>query len=495
MKQIIALFLVFTVVYGQAQNFNEKWIFDNLSVVYVDVFQHEDTLVVTGLGSPNFAPYPAKLLYSKFDLIGSHISNTYAMYDSVKAYFPTKTVETSSRILTVGAGGYGNLIGDWGFMSVADKHYNIQWFKEYKPATATSTFFFMDGLITDEGSVVAVAVQLAGNSRTTFLTKFDSLGNKLWENEYKDTGYKYDPRSLLQWNDSTDLIGIKRYGLNQPSRNAILKVDAAGNYLGIWIDPNQGGRGVTKMLKTDDGGVIFVGHYFFELGVSYRVKAYVCRLDSNFNKVWEFFSGPPSGTCAVDDCTHFGDFIRLSDGNYVAVGRSGDSTLIDGVMHYKAKGTAVKFTPDGEILWERLYTYENNYSDDEILKGVVELDDGSLVACGQIINHVADIPQQGWMIKTFPNGKIDSLNQVFDIGGPRLSDAIRVRPNPAISYVDLKFLSGVIETLQIFDVEGHLVYADEPKKSQVRVDVGLMADGMYAAVVNGRYLRRFLVRR
>ncbi|GEM_PF-2325246 len=495
MKQLTILLLIFTTVAVRAQNFNKECIFDNLSVVYMDVYPHEDTLVVTGLGSPGFYPYPAKLMFSRFDLAGNHISNTYAMYDSVKAYFPLNTIEKGDKVLTVGAGGYGNLIIDWGFVCMADKNYNIQWLKDYEPDNNNSAFQFRDGLITEDGSIVAVAVQLLGNSRTVVLTKFDSLGNPVWEHEYMENGFRYDPLSLLQWNDTTYLIGIKRYGNGQFSRNVILRVDTAGNYLGKWVDPRDRGQGVKKMLKTDDGGVIFVGHTAIPYGADYRVQAYVCRLDSSFNKLWELLAGAPSGFCAVDDCTHFGDFIRVSDGNYVAVGRSGDSTIINGEKYYKSKGTAVKFTPDGEIIWERLYSYANNYleGEDEILKGVAELDDGSLVMCGQLLNHIADTVQRGWLLKTYPNGLIDSVNQVFDPGTVHLSDAVRVSPNPVTSYVDISYLPGKIKTLRIFDIQGHMVYTCKPGKSQVRVDTCGLAPGVYAVLVNGHYSTRFVI--
>ncbi|HHB79260.1 MAG TPA: hypothetical protein ENK85_08515 [Saprospiraceae bacterium] len=372
-KRLLFVFMLLVIsLIASGQNFNQRFRFEKLGVLFYNIKSHGDTLVVIGSVNLEFEPYyPAKLTVSKFDSSGSHYYNQYFVLDSAKAYYPFSSRTHGNKTLVTDSAGYYNSGGQWGFIGMLDSNYTVQWQKDYEPNNGNYFYYFVGGELDANGHIIAVAANAVSEDVTTHLTKFDSLGNLVWEREYKfDELNKYKPWSMLLQNDTTYLLGLEIYpkdgGTLASVRNAIIKTDSSGNVLHFWEDTTGiGGRGVQKMMSMDDGGVLFVGKRYFKdtiIGIPNSAlhnmsQSYICRLDSNFNKVWERDVGLYAGSPSLTDVSLY-DFIQLADGDYVGVGYSGGiPTVIDDILYYKRNGLVVKFTADGEIIWERYHNY------------------------------------------------------------------------------------------------------------------------------------------
>ncbi len=493
---------------GIAQNFNERYLFDKLAAIFFNVFEYKDTITVQGVTGFYLSDLVTGTTIAKIGQDGAVLDTQIAVFDSLESNFPKDIAIKGDKIYSFGHGGYGFSYFAWATIMRLDQNFRPLWIKKYTPQDLVGNgFYFLAGKLLSNGDLLTMGVD-RHYFDITILSKFDSLGNLKWEKKYKAPGYSYDCKSLLVLNDSTYLIGLRISpfpAVKWGSRNAIIKTDSSGNVLDVWEDesgPNGiGGRGVEKMVGMEDGGVIFVGYRFFEdtiIGlpnsdIELQSVSYICRLDSNFNKVWERDVGMYAG---APDIYNVGlrDVIRLSDGNYLGVGETGRPIkIIDGIPYPKWSGLVVKFTADGEVLWERYHNYFPDYQvfAIELFYSAAELSDGSLVACG--MSDLDTGYQEGWIVKMFPNGMIDTVNQVFDVGGSGIPDAISVSPNPASSYIDVENKKGLIQAVQLYDMAGQLVYTDVPRKERVRIVVENLPKGMYLLVVNGRLVQRFLL--
>ena len=498
-KQFYLLFFIFCwQVSLQGQNFNERYRLDNLAVVFEDVFVQNDTVKVVGINSLALGSYYiTKISISNFSLTGTFYGNTYAYFDSTKSSYPHVTIRRDNKVLVIGSGGYSPSLVSWGVICMMDEHFNPLWIKDFKEGTE-SAFTAHGGVINGDGTITVVAVK-TGYDEDTYLIKFDSTGHQLWVKDYTNDGLSFQTRSMLGINDSTYLLGSNVYTKEAgPSfdRHGIMKVDSSGNILQFWQDTlGVEGRGIKKMLATDDGGVIFVGkRYYQEDGVLYSIP-YAARLDSTFHKVWEMDVGMEAAAPTIRD-GGFYDAIKLQDGNYVAVGRKGNvPKVIDGVTYYKRQGLVAKFTGDGEILWERGHNYFPEYGVNaiEYFQGVVELADGGLIACGvsERLKDVGNVPQQGWLVKMLPNGLVDSVNMVYDLG-VELSTELIVYPNPTSAELNIKIATGQIKTVQFFTAMGEPVYSEEFQAPTVSISVSDLPKGVYFILVNGSLVQRFI---
>ena len=181
----------------------------------------------------------------------------------------------------------------------------------------------------------------------------------------------------------------------------IMKVDKNGNI--IWIK-NIGGLsvdGFKSVVETPDGGYIAVGNSASRDGM-YDGKnigeqdGTIVKFDSNGNVEWIKNIGGTKND-------YLERVTQISDGNYVAVGRSNSNDVQLEGKHYGSTehqdGLVVKFDIEGNILWEK--NIGGSY--DDALTSVDKTFDGGSIVAGYSKSNDFDF-----------TGKHNGLTETYD---------------------------------------------------------------------------------
>ncbi|MFK8037052.1 MAG: T9SS type A sorting domain-containing protein [Crocinitomicaceae bacterium] len=317
----------------------------------------------------------------------------------------------------------------------------------------------------------------------TALFKLSKTGEFLWHKTFYGTlgNYRiFKGNSLIKIAPDRLMIGGTR--IHTPAANSdfrlntkLVIIDTLGNEIqskvlgvGILADNCNG------LIQTIDGGFIYGGKNgeFVQNGNAMVYRGIIIKLAPNLNEEWRIEDEEPSGESRVN----FENILKINDSNFVAVGRTIDTTSINSHGIHSG-GRLLKFNLTGDIIWDRNYQRvqfldnENNIPT-HILYDVDMTADSGFVMVGQAINSEASNPepvgQLGWLVKTDKYGCLVPGCQEFDnpdttdtvITPPDPEIGLKVYPNPAkdelyIYYASQNHTGNAIASL--FNMQGQIV--------------------------------------
>ena len=486
MKNILLIFFLIKSCCLIGQVFNERYILEQTSMAFHDLFVFNDTLVTIGFGSTFYQPFPAKLMVTKFNKNGEVLNSDIELADSLTGYIPyINTGSILGRKIVIGGGGGGGLHNRFGFYASYDMDNGLEWFRALEPIENNQQAYYNCHILpNDHVILLRVDVPAAQNILITTVSEVDPQGETLWENSFGSAGINHRPGRVVALTDSTYLIGLEKYSSTGTSiRTLLIEMDNVGNVISTWEDPNPRTYAPREMLPLEDGGLIYASRFLVELGVS--TQGYIVRQDADQNILWTLKTGNPSVR------TDLYNMIKTSDGNYIAAGSNYDTTIVENTGVFT--GFLVKFDDEGTVLWEKQYygafggSHKNEFYD------IVEMADSSLVLCGESTKNSEDFPQRGWLVSLDKNGNLDSLTVDVKMVEVRSEVSLNVYPNPADTYITLELMNENMERVELYSLTGQLIRWEEVQGRRVEISVEDLPAGVYSVLVNGRYGKRVVV--
>lgn len=177
-----------------------------------------------------------------------------------------------------------------------------------------------------------------GAGSDIFLIKADEQGNKTWEVLLKGNGYSCGFGVIQTSDGGAVLVGDTKSKTGVDHDVIVVKVDASGNE--VW-ERNFGGPYCdygAAVVETADGGYLVIGGTeSYGAGV---YDAYLIRLNSEGQKIWEKTYGGKGSDCAYA-------LVQNPGGGFTVAGNT-DSTNSGKTRVYLFQTDA-----EGSLLWER----------------------------------------------------------------------------------------------------------------------------------------------
>jgi len=221
------------------------------------------------------------------------------------------------------------------------------------------------------------------------LINFTESGEVVWQRKYgSDTTQEISQRFIKCSDKGYAIIGQITWGEDEDGDMYLVKTDSIGNF--EW-DNYYGGslfEAGTSLQQTTDKGFLLLG-WSRTYGAGER-DWYLVKTDSMGNEEWfetygDVFSQSPE------------TIIELQDGNYLMIGGGGNGG------GNATKGRMIKINQQGEVIWEKDYTYPTGTGSNRLVQGV-ELSDNSLVVAG--FTNKASEGDAGWLVKTDSAGNL-----------------------------------------------------------------------------------------
>lgn len=298
----------------------------------------------------------------------------------------------------------------------ASKTYNVKLVATNEAGSQGKTVPIVVNIAVAAPAPVASFTYTGGNCTApcsvTFINKSTSATTYEWDFANDIKSVNFDPGSILYSAAGTYTVSLKATGpggANTTSQTVTINAAVAVAkpvIEKIW-DKSYGGSGSDKIaagVKTDDGGVVFVG------STTTNSKGFtdilVFKVDADGNTVWSKTYGGPGveeATCIykLNDAYLIGGFTS-TDGS----GASGFNSKPSGVYDF----WFLRLQLDGNLIWE--YTYGARGF--EFLKSIIQTSDGGFLLAGSAggglsrtknKNGYANGRQDYWIIKTDGSGK------------------------------------------------------------------------------------------
>lgn len=456
----------------------------------------EDTLIITGLISPEQPPYTQGILFAKLDTLGNILSFI-THFDSLDRHYyanhtPSgliKLQDNSGYILTGGVSS-GN-----GIVMKLDNNGELIWVKEYFDNSSLIDFFSKI-IEVEDGLLIGGRKQALNHEMNIFIKKLNYQGDELWQKLYgENNGREEHLGSFIKLGDNEFVIGANSgTNANLPwqqflSKVEIFAIDSLGNEIWSWeSDLSLEELWIRGLNRDDNGNWIYatvLGEFEFD-GFLKRQPRLMIR-DSNFNVIEEKFLAPIAGNYGhvVENV------IPLSGGEWLGVGSVADSVDVPIIAIGHLAAWTFKFNETGDTLWERRdLTFPDTLSATvQILHSAVELSSGSIVVAGNYEDAFQSTPDWGIILKMNKNGCMDTLfcSQITSLNDFFLEDEIKVFPNPTeneVSFVNQD--DETWDTIEIFDFSGKML---KTVKNKNIINLEKLASGIYLAKIwkSGKY--------
>lgn len=449
----------------KAQTYNNGYLLDKPAAVFRGLHLVDDTLVAHGYVAEPFGFNPVKYIIAKIDLDGTPLIGYSAMLDSFTDYFTYSrfVITNDSNYAFVGQKG---TTGEAGLFFKIKRNGTIEFAKQYIDSTAWGYGFIGVIELPDSCFIILGRHVVTSGVISSVLIKTDPLGNTIWKRKFSHLSDLPANITLLQSGHILLSSGSGNFdGPNAYVNTHFRVIDTSGNLLSNWIDTTKRTFGANAYLQLNDGGGIYVSEWIngiYNGGgnpptyLSMRC-GYIVREDSLHNKLWEIKLGQASAI------PNLFQLKKLSDGNYLAVGGTYDSTYTDG-QPYKNTGWLIKFDEDGNVIWQRKYFNTTDMpGQTNYLYDFVELADGGIVAAGERIDEFADYPQRGWLLRLDSYGCLVPGCQLVGIKeSADESKYLSIYPNPVFDRLHIYFNSPNEKSnysIKIYSIEGKELYS------------------------------------
>ncbi len=350
---------------------------------------------------------------------------------------------------------------------------SVNYYKFYSPFFPEAPFILSrDFEIVEENNIVVISeIQDTNLNVKLYLFKMDPEGEIVWSNTL-DANSVFHGWDIEPTNDGGFIIGSVETNaydqvINYRSKNLLIKVDSQGIEQNRTILPWQDSllSGVNAIIQISEDNLIIgtsIGTEYPLFDDLSRLKwdPLIYNINTSANTIdWvvdfsqrRFFDNQLYTMLACKDSS-----------GYVACGQGFDPRL--GEIGSDNTGYIVKASINGDSLWRRDYTILDSPSNRHVFYDMQEIQDGSLVLCGQAIGTLStdtvDMPiQQGWLVKVDRHGCLVpgchmSTVDTYDAINPK--PQLLLYPNPASDFLNI-FIRSTPEqsrgTFHIYDLSG-----------------------------------------
>lgn len=342
-----------------------------------------------------------------------------------------------------------------------------------------SNFRGMKLLPGHNGTLYTTGLLKVDTNANVFINKIDAAGNALWQTQLGDDSYEF-AKSIGRLPNNNLVLGAvksRRDTLQNALDNTwLIEVDTLGHLVKEWADTSNLTGAAESIIITSDKHLVYgVQKTNVQTSMYRDYTAAIIKRDTAFNLLWEY-TGPGSG-----DYNAISDIEELPDGSLIACGQK---------LGYYTNGTilggwVLKLSAGGQLLWSKVYSATTNNYTQNYLTDIDVLDDGSLVAVGDCVDHSNTPAQQGWILKLDSNG---CENSSCTTGVTALTETgyqLKIAPSPADSFIQVKYDgNNKAGKLTVINSTGYKVL-ETALPADGRVNVSHLLPGTYVAQLAG----------
>ncbi len=330
-----------------------------------------------------------------------------------------------------------------------------------------------------------------------YFSKFDELGNLLWEHTYDPENYRFN--NVIQTEDGGFVLsGYYTDSENELAYN-IIKTDASGNRIWSYLieTPDDVLPSAVDVLETQEGAIVlagtvlelaYQGGYMIKLtpsgdllwrknyydgnrpkriiqtasneyllsGQSKTHNSYLLKVDENGEKLWEYIYGDPQNFAISND------LVQTQNGDIYMSGFISEGTIWDGHL--------IKTNEMGLLQWESFYGGE--YSDR--FDKMILTSDLKLLMAGYSNDLQNTVITSGYVVKIDDNISALSIDEKYK------SNKLSIQPNPSSGAVTVSFISdiGQVKQIEIYNIDGKLCTANHQIHSD-RIEINGLTKGLY----------------
>ncbi|RLD17489.1 MAG: hypothetical protein DRI69_12160 [Bacteroidetes bacterium] len=452
---------------------------DTRHTEFFSILNDNDTLVIHGLaidGSGNQG-----LLLTKIDTFGNVLFQRFYGDSVLSTPF---LAEDGYDLIKTQEGGY-IVTGELNFVSATVKlseNGDIDLITNYPINTEEIVSFYHEICTLEDGFMLGGPKQMRADFKADiFISQLNKNGDTLWEKRYGEIGIWDLMGEMLVLDDNNIVVGGWKGG-NAWVQPWFFSIDNQGEILWEWLGEKSKKAGVVDdFVLTSDGEIIYLNTFIDTVVLIGEpvgfTRGRLVKLDSNRNEVWSTVVG--KATFESNDLT---DLVMTSEGDFVATGKYAPNE--DGASGTALVNWTVKFSSEGEVLWERfdstIWTPDRGVWNDP--SGITLLSSGSIVICGTAYRLSApDNGELGYIIKLDKNGcmeegcELGPITRVDVPFGQNLE--VLIYPNPASGSVTVEFPGR--GDLILFDMQGRLMLTVSEAIDQVSLDMSTLLPGTY----------------
>jgi len=288
-----------------------------------------------------------------------------------------------------------------------------------------------------------------------FLLKLDSNGDSIYFKSINEISLF---NSITELNNGYLVAGAIQNYSESNKKVFIANYNSEGDT--IWTkqygEPRLG-AGAYSVDKTNDNNFLVAGTSE-TWGTSYN-ECYILKINQNGDTLW-------TKTYGYQFYQDIANFIKkISDTTYIVVGK------LDGVfVGDKTQGFYSILNSDGEIILNRTYYSSEN----AIFHSAEMLAENTYLILGSQGNNLL-------LIKSNEYGGFDIYNDIEEIENPNFL----FYPNPAENTIYLRELPTHSDNIDIFDVNGQLVYSTTNNSNSIDINISNLQKGIYLIRVKG----------
>jgi hypothetical protein len=298
----------------------------------------------------------------------------------------------------------------------------VQWANDLLFATSYSspvTWPFDIQQTTDGGFVLVGYTEAPGSIYNPWIAKLSSTGQLQWSHVFVDPKSDYSAAySVRQTADGGYIVGGQVSYPITPSYTdseiTVFKLDSTGTL--VWQRDYAAGVDayLQSLALTSDGGAIVSGTVFTETATTYTSSVLLLKLDST-GEVQFAQTILPSGD--ISDLNIVG-VQQTADGGYAFAGYYFQNTV------YTERAWLVKTDSAGNVLWNKIYGPDVEYSD-RYFYSFQQANDGGLIAAGTT-NEFNGGDNSLWLVRTDSNGNISNCADVHNDSAATSAIAVTV---------------------------------------------------------------------
>ena len=325
--------------------------------------------------------------------------------------------------------------------------------------------------------------------RKCLLIKTDANGNELWRRKIgKSTPNVQDGKAIVQDSASKKIVivGYQYIGGTNSFENLLI-LDSLGNKISQNSYNNTGGI-LFDLIQTKDKKFVAVGQKIYPqtLGGYNLIKSFAVKfdVDSPSAPLWKI-----DGYDELSLTNNFSCIYELENGAML-IGGDLDTThtkqLTDNYFH-----RLIKIDKNGNVVWKRLYDYSidagNTYY--QSLASLTPGSNGSILASFQLYNAS---PNPFFFVKYDSTGCDSStaycatLNLVGFREDSKINYSIEIYPNPTKDYLNVRYSESYVTdevNLSILDSRG-VILKSLKLHSFESIDVRNLESGMYFITIS-----------
>lgn len=204
----------------------------------------------------------------------------------------------------------------------------MEWDKSFVFNQEKESSLLWDAVSTSDGGYLLVGEIWVGddNPDDFLIVKIDSSGEEEWVVNYGGEGSQETARAVSKAGDGGFVVAgyTNGHGAGEKIWETIIyviKIDSSGDL--VWekaFDPGTRSSVAWDVIRTSDDGFVIVGDTLYYYGESSGYDAYITKIDSSGEQVWE---------SVFDSSSEYAiNVIQNSEGSFVVSGESGRDVLL-----------------------------------------------------------------------------------------------------------------------------------------------------------------------